>query len=205
MEPTVFLVDEEPYVRQSAARLLRGLGRRVESFSDPIDFLRCVNPSWNGVIVLALEQSPLSSTELFEELRRRKIEVPVVILSDKIDVAGAVGAMKRGVFDVLLKSGPEVAFFEAISSAMRVGVEMQSVREQTSVILSRIRQLTNRERQVLDLVLDGQSSRRIGTHLGIEEKTVENHRSRLMRKIGVQNVVQLTREVVVSGYDPSSE
>jgi two-component system, LuxR family, response regulator FixJ len=189
----VYVIDDDAAIRDSLALLLGLRGYRAALFASAEDFLAAFQPGWRGCVLTDLRLPGMSGLELQRELQARGVAIPVVIITGHGDIAAARAAFKADAVDFLEKpfddDGPIVAIEAAFErEAARVAGEAASV-HRGSVWAS----LTERERTVASLVIEGLHNREIGERLGISPRTVEVHKSRLMEKVGARNRAELIR------------
>lgn len=194
----VYLVDDNEAFRKSTAWLLEASGVAVFDFNGGPALLRHLEstpPSATGSCIVSDVRMPeMSGLELFEELRRRQIAVPVIFITAHGDVPLAVEAMRGGAAHFIEKPFDG----EALLQAVRAAATEPPARPRAPASDSKLAALTPRERQVLDLVVAGKLNKIIADTLGISIKTVELHRANMMSKLGVRNVPELVR--LVLGY-----
>jgi two-component system, LuxR family, response regulator FixJ len=200
LEGTVFLVDDNDAFRQSTQWLLSSYGLRVEEFRDGPSFLTryAASPGARDreCLLLDVRMPGLTGLQVQEELLAREVDVPVIFITAHADVPLAVQAMRRGAFDFLEKPFTDQALIEAIGSALaREDARLVRDRESGNV-RANLQSLTPRERQVLDLVVEGALNKTVADKLGISVKTVELHRSRVMEKMRAQSLAQLIQMIV---------
>ncbi len=202
-EPVVFVVDDDAAMRRSLAWLLESVSRPVESFNSAEEFLRSYAPDRPGCLVLDVRMPGMSGLELQNELARRKSLLPIIIISGHGDVPMAVRAMKAGVLDFIEKPFNQQVLLERISDALKRDARDRKERQRQDDIQSRLDLLTAREREVMELVVAGLTSREIAERLGVSPKTVEVHRNHLMDKLKVAGVVELVRLALSAGPSPA--
>ncbi|GJI96130.1 DNA-binding response regulator [Duganella caerulea] len=190
---TVFIVDDDPSVRDALSLLLGVRGYRTAMFASGEAFLQAWQPAWRGCMLIDIRMSGMDGLSLQMELRRRDCRIPVIIMSGHGDVSMARAAFKADAVDFLEKPVDDgkliAAIDEALARARSVHTEQQR-RSRSDTLLS---ELTPREREVMELVVMGRHNREIGPALGISVRTVEVHKARLMAKLGVDNVADLVR------------
>lgn len=190
---TVHIVDDDPAIRDSVSLLLSLRGYRTASFADAEGFLAAVTPDWAGCILADIRMPGMSGLEMQRELLARAITLPVIVVTAHGDVGSARAAFKSEAVDFLEKPFEEDALLAAIEHAF----ERERRRITSSQALSRrhegLAQLTPREREVMDLIVQGQHNRDIGRQLGISVRTVEVHKARVMDKLGARNLAELIR------------
>lgn len=189
----IYLVDDEPDVTRGLSWLLESVGLKAEAHQQAEPFLasldRCAAPA---CAVLDLRMPGLSGLEVMERLVARRPDVPIIFLSAHGDVPSAVRAMKLGAFDFLQKPFNPQQFLECIHRARRGASERHAEWLKRRDYDQSLARLSAREREVLELMLDGGSSKEIGRKLEISPKTVDVHRANILRKLEVANARELT-------------
>ena len=192
---TVFLVEDDQAVRGSLVSALNDEKIPVRDYMTAMEFYRDFREVQPGVLILDLRLPGMTGMELQEKLKEENFKLPVVMISGHADVPMAVRAMKNGAFDFLCKPVRAEELIQAVARAYafyyNVDHEvLEAELEETEESMSR---LTGRERQVLDLVVEGLSSREISTELDVSTKTVEAHRARINDKMRADSVAHLIR------------
>lgn len=190
---TVFVVDDDDSVLRSLKRLLACEGYAVETFNDPVRFLEQAPRDRAGCVVLDLRMPGMNGLAVQEELARRGCHLPVVFITGHGDIPATVKAMKGGAVDFLPKPFEEDQLISAVSRALerdRAERERQSERDG---LRARYDALTPREQEVARLVARGMLNKQIAAELGAAEKTIAQHRGRVMEKLGVESVPDLVR------------
>jgi RNA polymerase sigma factor (sigma-70 family) len=190
----VFLVDDEPGVRRALTRLLRSAGLEAESFPSARDFLAAPRSEADPACLLAdLRMPGLSGLDLQEELQKRGLDLPIVFLSGRADVASGVRAMKGGAVDFLQKPVSDRDLLEAIRRALEKAREGHAARSDRMALEDRAARLTPREREVFGLVVSGLLNKQVGAELGVTERTIKVHRARVMEKMEAGSLAELVR------------
>jgi two-component system response regulator FixJ len=195
-EPAVFIVDDDAAVRDSLGLLLRSVGLRHESHSSASDFLETYDPARPGCLVLDVRMPGMSGLELQEELQKRHSTLPIIFLTAHGDVPMAVAAVKAGAVDFVQKPFRDQDLIDKIHHAINQDSRIREKLADRRKILSRIDSLTPREREVMDMVVDGKANKVIAIDLGLSQRTVEIHRARVMRKMNADSVSQLVQMVM---------
>jgi FixJ family two-component response regulator len=190
---TVFIIDDDASVRDALALLLGLRGHASASFASAEDFLAARHPDWQGCVVADIRMGGISGLELQERLREQGADLPVIIITAHGDVAAARRAFLAEAVDFLEKPFDGEQLLRAVESAL-------SSRALPPTPVSPAL-LTPREREVMDLMVQGLHNRRIGEALGISHRTVEVHKARVLEKLGVGSVIELVRRVQRSGSD----
>jgi FixJ family two-component response regulator len=191
--PIVFVVDDDPSVREGLDSLFRSIKLAVQTFGTAEEFLRFKRPDAPGCIVLDVRLPGLNGLDFQDELVESNVDLPVVFITGHGDVAMSVRAIKAGAVDFLMKPFRHQDLIDAIYSA----IERHRLRrkaEATALELSnRFALLTSRERQVMLEVVGGRPNKQIAARLKISEFTVKVHRSHLMHKMKARTLVDLVR------------
>ena len=201
-QQTVFIVEDDAAVRDSLALLLGLEGHRVQSFSCAEDFLRVYQASWTGCLLLDVRMPGMSGLELQAELQERQIMLPIIMITAHGDVPTVRNALKSGAVDFLEKPVDPEVLVTTVRSALDADAARRSASQAHEFAEQRLRMLTARERQVLDLVGAGSPNREVAEALGISPRTVEVHKARVMEKLQVRNVSELVRIVLGSPGKP---
>lgn len=191
--PVVFVVDDDPKVRNSVENLLGSVGIDVRLFGSTLEFLSSRRPDVPACLVLDVRLPGLSGLDLQRELNRLSIDLPIIFVSGHADVPMSVRAMKAGAVEFLTKPFREQDLLDAI----QVGVERDRARRQETRSLAglqeRLAALTPREREVMDLVVSGLMNKQIAGNLQLSEITVKVHRAHVMRKMQAKSLADLVR------------
>ena len=196
-----FIVDDDPSVLNSLARLVRGAGIQVESFSSSQEFLKCEDRASPACLLLDVAMPGLSGLQVQQSLTNSGNPIPVIFISGHADTPTAVTAMKAGAVDFLSKPVRAKTLLEAIERALAKDEEAQRERKQLAEFQSRFEQLTPREVEVLKHVLAGNLNKQIALALGTVEQTIKIHRGRVMFKMGVDSVASLVRMAGTLGIE----
>ncbi|MYM23155.1 response regulator [Duganella sp. FT135W] len=190
---TVFIVDDDPAVRDALGLLLGVRGYRTAVFSSAEAFLQGWQQGWSGCLLVDIRMSGMDGLALQRELINRGSAMPVVVMSGHGDVSTARAAFKADAVDFLEKPFDDAKLIAAIDEALARARNNHSEQQRRSRSANLLSELTPREREVMDLVVLGRHNRDIGPALGISVRTVEVHKARLMSKLGVDNVADLVR------------
>jgi len=196
---TVYIVDDDPSVRDALGLLLGIRGYRTAVFASGEAFLQAWRPDWAGCLLADVRMAGMDGLQLQQELIRRACRLPIIIVTGHGDVALARAAFKANASDFLEKPFDDAKLIAAIDEALARDQASRSAQRQRSRGAELLRALTPREREVMRLVVMGQHNREIGPALGISVRTVEVHKARLMDKLGVGNVADLVRISMLDG------
>lgn len=190
---TVFIVDDDPAVRDALSLLLGIQDYRVAVFGDAESFLKAYKSTWRGCLVLDIRMPGMDGLTLQKHLAQLGSELPVIIMTGHGDVASAREAFRAFAVDFLEKPLDHRKLLAAIADAFsrqRTRLVAEMNRSEIERLLAR---LTPREQEVMARVVAGQHNRDIAAELGISARTVEVHKARMMDKLGVNNVADLVR------------
>lgn len=190
---TIFIVDDDPSVRDALGLLLGIRGYRTAMFASGEAFLKAWQRSWAGCMLVDIRMSGMDGLSLQQELNARGCTLPVIIVTGHGDVSQARAAFKANASDFLEKPFDDAKLIAAIDEALSREHRNRGEAERREHGAGLLRELTPREREVMRLVVLGQHNREIGPALGISVRTVEVHKARLMSKLGVDNVADLVR------------
>ena len=200
-DATMFVVDDDENVRKSLSRLLRAHNLNVEMFASAKEFLERGAFAGKGCALLDYHMPEINGIELQSEMIRLGIAFPVIFLTGKGDIPTSVLAMKQGAVDFLVKPVDEDSLFVAIERAFqKQGAEMLK-KTSSDAVEACINQLTLREREVLNLVIQGLLNKQIAFELGIAEKTVKAHRGKVMEKMKAKTIADLVHKCDIIGID----
>lgn len=193
LEATVFIVDDDPAIRDSLALLLGLNDLRVQVFASAEDFLATCRKEWHGCLLLDLRMGGMDGLTLQRALIQRDIHLPVVIITAHGNLAAARVAFKAGAVDFLEKPVTEAVLLAAVREALLQGAQQRarsSVQEEARTLLAL---LTPREKEVMERLAQGLSSRDVAERLGISPRTVEVYKARMMEKLGARRLPDLIR------------
>jgi FixJ family two-component response regulator len=191
--PVVFVVDDDPAMRDSLRWLIESTGLRVETYGDARTFLEAVGPDRPGCLVLDVRMPGMSGLDLQAELARRGIGLPTIVVTGHAEVPLAVRALKAGALDFIEKPFSDQLLLDRVRQGIEIDRREREGREQRADVMRRIGLLTQREREVLDLVVAGRANKEIAVALHLSPKTVEVHRSHVMEKMQASSVAELVR------------
>lgn len=199
MDNTVFIVDDDPSVRDALGLLLGLYGFRTLFFADADSFLSAWRPDWRGCLLLDIRMPGMGGLVLQRALQEAGCAIPVVIITGHGDVESARDAFRAKAVDFLEKPLDENRLVGAIREAFSRQVTEASDRSRRALLERRLANLTPRERDVMELVVAGRHNREIAALLGISVRTVEVHKARILGKLGAQSIPHLMR--ICLGHD----
>jgi len=189
----VFVVDDDPLLRDSVADLLGAAGWEVQTFGSATHFIQSQRPDLPACLILDVELPDLSGLDLQGELAKSGVEMPIVFLTGRGDIPMTVRAMKAGAVGFLTKPFRKEDLFAAIREALQRDGEVRRQRSESEELRKRLGTLTPREKQVLALVVTGLLNKQIAAELGTTELTIKVHRGRVMHKMGAGSLADLVR------------
>lgn len=190
---TVYIVDDDASIRELMTWLMQANGIPVRSFSNAQSFLDVYQPDTPGCLILDLYMPGMSGLDLQKYLIDHGISMPVIFLSGRGDVAKAVAAVKHGAIDFIEKPFDYKKIVPLIQDCLKRDLHMRQSRGGKDARLFRLASLTQREREVMDLVVAGKTNRVMAETLDISIKTVEAHRAHIMEKLEVDSVAELVQ------------
>jgi len=192
-QPTVFIVDDDPAIRFAMQALMDSVNVTHEIFSSGDEFLEKVGGSRPGCLVLDIRMPGLGGLELQEELLKRGSTLPIIFITGHGDVPMAVEAMQKGAVDFIQKPFRDQDLLDRVREALKTDEERRQEREAHAEVAERLARLTNREREVFDLVVTGKPNKVIAYELGVSQRTVEIHRARVMEKMQARSLADLVK------------
>jgi two-component system, LuxR family, response regulator FixJ len=193
VETTVYIVDDDDGMRRALDTLLSTVGYKTAVFARPSDFLTAFKVDAPGCLVLDIRMPEMSGLELQQKLNSVGSMLPVIFVTGHGDVPMAVQAMKEGAFEFIQKPFRDQDLLDRINHALQQDSENRGTLARRAEVLKRLDSLTPRERQVMDLVVDGAANKVIALDLMLSERTVEIHRAKVMEKMGARSVAHLVK------------
>ena len=188
---TAYVVDDDESIRTLWRWLMESNGIPVKTFATASEFIESYRNGSAGCLVLDLRLPGMSGLELQEYLNGKGIEIPIVFVTGHGDVPAAVSALKGGAVDFIQKPFSHREVLSIIQKAFQRDAENREQRARRSRTADRLAGLTEREREVLQRILEGKPNKVIASELDISVKTVEFHRAKVMEKTGVDSVAAL--------------
>ena len=200
--PTVFVVDDNAGVRKSLRALFESAALTVETYATGEEFLAIYDPAHAGCLLLDVRLKQSSGLDLQDELRRRGATIPIIVLTGHGTVPTSVRALKAGAVDFLQKPAPPKVLLERTLAAIELDRQARATAAEGAVVTERLAHLTPRERQVMELLLAGKTSKEIAAALRVSVRTVEGHRREVLSKANVSSAAQLVRTVLSVSKPP---
>ncbi|MFT6551201.1 MAG: FixJ family two-component response regulator [Zhongshania marina] len=198
IEATVYLVEDDEAVRDSLQMVLESVGHKVVSYSRADTFLEDYTTEMAGCMVLDIRMPGMNGMELQRQLNSRNSILPIIFVTGHGDVPMAVDAMQRGAVDFVQKPYREEELLGKIQQAIAADAENRADLEEKHKIRAKLADLTPRESQVMELMIEGKANKVIAYDLDISQRTVEIHRARVMEKMGVRSLAHLVRMVMAA-------
>ncbi|MGB5163860.1 MAG: response regulator transcription factor [Woeseiaceae bacterium] len=191
--PTVFVVDDDPSIRFAMQALMDSVDLEYEIYGSADEFLENVDEQRPGCLVLDIRMPGLGGLELQEELIKRGNAVPIIFITGHGDVPMAVDAMQKGAVDFIQKPFRDQDLLDRVREALSTDEERRAEQQKHAEVADRLERLTNREREVFDLVVTGKPNKVIAYELGVSQRTVEIHRARVMEKMQARSLADLVK------------
>jgi FixJ family two-component response regulator len=191
LEPIVYVVDDDPSVQRVLERTLTSAGWRVQMYESGLAFLDAFDPAQSGCLILDLRMPRMNGLTVQEKLMARGSTLPIIFLTAFGDIPTAVQAIQAGAVDFLEKPFSNQQLLRLVEQALEQDAQLRAQRQRRAERAIRLAHLTPREREVLDLVVAGDTNKEIAAQLDIGLRTVEMHRQQVMRKLGARSAVDL--------------
>jgi FixJ family two-component response regulator len=192
-DPIVFVVDDDPAIREAVKRLIGSVGLRVETFGSTSEFLAMKRPEAPACLVLDVRLPDVSGLEFQQQLAGAHVQLPIIFITGHADVPMTVRAMKAGAVEFLTKPFRGQELLDAIQEAIAKDRKAWNERAQMEGLFARYASLTAREKEVLALVVTGLLNKQIAAELGTSELTIKTHRGRVMQKMEADSVADLVK------------
>lgn len=197
-EPTVFVVDDDEAIRSAIRFLMRTAKLNVETYEGAERFLAEYDPRWPGCLVLDVRMPGMSGLALQKVLRERAMEIPVIIITGHGDIPMAVEAMKAGAADFIEKPFKNDELLQKVRQCIAHDERARRSVNDANELSERLHSLTPREKEVMELLVQGKRNKLIAAELGISSRTVEAHRSRVMEKLQAESLSDIVKIAIAA-------
>jgi len=202
--PTVFVVDDDPSIRESLGLLLSSAGYGVKTFSSAKEFLKAERITLGpACLILDVKMPGISGPDLQADLASQNYAIPIIFITGHGDIPMSVQAMKKGAFDFLPKPFDDDQLLDAVRAALLKDEQIRSNLDEQKNIMKRLESLTPREHEILTYLITGMLNKEIAYELNISERTVKAHRKQVFNKIGVASIAELVRLTEKVGIKPT--
>ncbi len=198
-QPIVFVVDDDPSVREALGSLFRSVGLKVGLFASAADFLRAPRPEAPSCLVLDVRLPGMSGLDFQADLGKANIHIPIVFMTGHGDIPMTVKAMKAGAVEFLTKPFRDQDMLDAVQHAFAEDSARRESDKAAASLKEKFETLTQREQEVMALVAQGLMNKQIAGEIGIAEITVKFHRGNVTKKMGARSLADLVRMADILG------
>lgn len=198
-DPTVFIVDDDPAYLDSISVLIQSMGLQTKTFSSADEYLREFDPQLPGCLILDVRMPLTGGLVLQESLNKLPLCPPIIIMTGHAEVTTALRAIRQGAVDFLQKTFSETELYDAIQRALAKDLANRKQYARATELAERFAKLSPVEHDVLQLVLRGDTNKKIAAILDVSQRAVEDRRSRMMEKLSVNTVPDLIRLSIEAG------
>jgi len=204
LTPTVFVVDDDPSIRESLSLLLSSAGYSFKTFASAKEFLESErSTSGPACLVLDVKMPSISGLDLQKELTSRNYAIPVIFITGHGDIPMSVQAMKKGAVDFLSKPFDDDQLLDAVKVALLKDSQARAGLNEQKHIMQRLDSLTTREHEILTYLITGMLNKQIAYELKISERTVKAHRKQVFDKMSANSIAELVRLTEKVGIKPA--
>ena len=206
-EPTIYLVDDDPVVLKSLCWLLGPAYANIEAFSSGSDFLHRYDNLAHGCVVLDMRMPGMNGLEVQNCLTARGANIPVIIMTGHADIPVCTKSFRAGVFDFAVKPANAEFLLVRIGQALETDVERHRVRLERALFAARVQELTQREKEVMNRIIEGWSLKKMAREFDISTQTVAKHRSKVLAKLHLESDVELVHATLqnAAGSGPTAD
>lgn len=187
----IYLIDDEQAIRDSMALFLQSVGLKVKCFDSAQAFLDNYDQEQPGCLILDVRMPDIGGLELQAELIDRSIQIPIIFISGNAKIADTVRAFKAGALDFLEKPFDNNVLLEKINEAVAIDIDVRNEKIRKDRMQVCFDKLTQREKQVLKLIIHHKTSKDVAKQLCLSHRTVEAHRAHIMEKLQAENIIEL--------------
>jgi len=200
---TIFIVDDDPEMCNSLQRLFESVNLPTQTYLTADEFLGAYNPQSPGCLILDIRMPGMSGMELQEKLQADGIEIPIIVITAHGDIPMAVQAMKNGAIDFIEKPFRAQPLLDRVQQALEDDARKRWARAEREALNDQLQKLTKREREIMELLVTGKSSKEIANQLSISRNTVDIHRAHIMQKMGIETITELV--IMMHGNHPDKD
>ena len=201
VKATIVIVDDDAAVRDSMRALMESAGYDVKDYESAKDFLK--EPAKSGsCLITDIRMPEMDGLELQQEITKRGLDLPLVVMTGHGDVPLAVRAMKAGALDFVEKPFDDEIMLESVKRALEIGHHNRSRLTESKAAQDLIALLTPRERNVLEKLVAGRSNKVAAYELGISPRTIEIHRANIMDKMHARSLSEVVRIAIAADHAP---
>ncbi|WP_024302451.1 response regulator transcription factor [Pseudogulbenkiania sp. MAI-1] len=193
MTPSVFIVDDDPAVRESLAMLIMAQGMHPVTFANAQEFVRDYREGEIGCMILDIRMPQMSGMALQELLIQNDVTIPIIFITGHGDVEQCSRAFRAGAIDFLTKPIDTSRLIDSLRRGIRLSIQQHKQETETLEVMQRLARISGREREVLEMVVEGLTSKEIARAMELSHRTVEAHRANLFSKLGVESLADLIR------------
>ena len=193
LSPTVFLIDDDDALREAMRELIKRKGWPVEAFASGEAFLEANRPGRKGCLLVDARLPGLGGIALLQRLKEENHALPSIMITGHGDVSMAVEAMKAGAIDFIEKPVSPHKLLLAIESALKIARNSMELSARRDAAAKRIAKLTTRQREIMNLLIVGRTNESIAAEMNLSRRTVENHRSQILKRTGSKTLQDLIR------------
>lgn len=196
-EPIVYVIDDDQDIRNSLTWLLDSVQLETKTFSSATEFLNYPRPNTPACLILDIRMRGMSGLQLQQQLNQQKAYIPIIFMTGHGDIPMSVNAMKAGAFDFLEKPFNPQHMLNQIQACLQQAEQDFVAGENRKQQLLKLKSLSPRENEIINLLVDGLSSKHIAQMLNISHKTVEIHRTHIRQKLGTESIAQIVNIVLM--------
>ncbi|MFH7806645.1 response regulator transcription factor [Acinetobacter sp. BSP-53] len=196
-EPIVYVIDDDQDIRNSLTWLLDSVQLETKTFSSATEFLNYPRPNTPTCLILDIRMRGMSGLQLQQQLNQQKAYIPIIFMTGHGDIPMSVNAMKAGAFDFLEKPFNPQHMLNQIQACLQQAEQDFVTAENRKQQLLKLKSLSPRENEIINLMVDGLSSKHIAQMLNISHKTVEIHRTHIRQKLGTESIAQIVNMVLM--------
>jgi len=195
---TIFIVEDDPHQSDYLTVLLESAHYNVKTYTEPDAFLNNCQPDQRGCVISDMLMPGMTGLEMLNSFSKYNITLPVIFITSHADIAMVKTALKQGAVDFLEKPVNTVELLTAVQDALNQDAQIHARIQQIEATQSRLKELTAREREILDLLVAGHSNKQLARQLDLSLRTVETHRNNILKKMSVGSFSELLRMLLAS-------